>query len=142
MRVRSEVRSWNRYSLTVPGLATLAAVRLEHADVRRSKGWHLGPWNADLELSIGYATRGIDEPHVYSLVKEVYLVARGTAEIRVGSETVPLRPGDVLVVEPGEPHTFLSSSADYFHFVLHTPGVAADVAQAEKALVPRAALGL
>jgi quercetin dioxygenase-like cupin family protein len=48
-----------------------------------------------------------------------------------------LQAGDVLVVEPGEAHTFLESSDDYFHFVVHSPGLAGD-----KSAVPRERLGL
>ncbi len=62
----------------------------------------------------------IDEPHVHDQIWEVYLVARGLAEIRVDQQTVALEVGDGLVVEPGEAHTFLSSSPDYLHFVLHS----------------------
>jgi hypothetical protein len=45
---------------------------------------------------------------------------------RRGGETVQLGAGDMLVVEPGEAHIFLSSSGDYLHFVLHPPFVRAD----------------
>ena len=117
-------------------------MRLVHADTSVAKGWHLGAWNADLTMSIGYATEGVDDPHMHTQLQEVYLVARGTSELRVGTETVRLSAGDVLVVEPGEPHTFLSSSPDYFHFVVQTPGFQGEAAQAEKQLVPRSALGL
>jgi hypothetical protein len=32
----------------------------------------------------------------------------------------------VIVVEPGEVHTFAESTPDYFHFVLHCPPVRGD----------------
>jgi len=35
-------------------------------------------------------------------------------------------------VEPGEMHTFLASSPDYFHFVIQTPGLTGDEAAADK----------
>jgi mannose-6-phosphate isomerase-like protein (cupin superfamily) len=72
-----------------------------------------------MPVSIGYASAAIDEPHVHPTLTEVYLVARGTSQLRVGTETVGLGPGSVVIVEPGEPHTFLTSSPDYLHFVLH-----------------------
>ena len=53
-----------------------------------------------------------------------------------------LREGDALIVEPGEPHTFLGNSPDYLHFVVHSPGVAGETSRAEKKLVPRSDLGL
>jgi hypothetical protein len=48
----------------------------------------------------------------------------------------------MLVVEPGEAHTFLESSDDYFHFVVHSPGLAGEEARREKSPVPRGRLGL
>jgi mannose-6-phosphate isomerase-like protein (cupin superfamily) len=68
----------------------------------------------------------VDEPHVHSRITEVYLVARGSSSIRVEEETIELREGDALIIEPGEAHTFLGSSADYLHFVIHAPGLAGD----------------
>ena len=44
---------------------------------------------------------------------------------RAGRE-VPLAAGDMLVVEPGGPHTFLSSFSDYVHLVVQTPFVPGD----------------
>ena len=117
-------------------------MRVGRADPSVEKGWYVGPWNSDLTVSVGYASVGIDEPHVHSSVTEVYMVARGTSEMRVEQEKVALQAGDVIVVEPGEAHTFLSSSPDYFHFVVHVPGLSGDEVQTEKAAVPRSRLGL
>lgn len=116
-------------------------MRIERANVWNGKGWYLGPWSSSLPISVGYANLGVDEPHLHMQITEIYLVARGTSVIRVEQETIPLSAGDVLVVEPGEAHTFLESSADYFHFVLHTPGLAGEQARAEKINLPRERLG-
>jgi quercetin dioxygenase-like cupin family protein len=117
-------------------------MRFQKADLLMDKGWFAGPWNSDLGISIGFASRGVDEPHVHSLIREIYLVARGSSEIRVEGDTITLVPGDMLILDPGEAHTFLFSSPDYLHFVIHTPGLAGDAAQAEKSAVPRSRLGL
>jgi mannose-6-phosphate isomerase-like protein (cupin superfamily) len=117
-------------------------LRVERADAGVEKGWCVGPWNSGLAVSVGYANVGVDEPHVHSRITEIYLVARGTSRIRVERETVTLRAGDVIVVEPGEAHTFLSISPDYFHFVAHVPGLAGEEARAEKSSVRRSRLGL
>jgi len=93
-------------------------------------------------VSVGFATEGVDEPHVHSEVTEIYLVARGAASVRVEQATVELAEGDVLIVEPGEAHTFLASSPDYLHFVVHSPGLDGEAARLEKRAVPRARLGL
>ena len=117
-------------------------MRLEHTDSAVAKGWYAGPWNSELEISIGYANRGVDEPHRHTLITEIYLVARGTSSIRVDQQTFTLNAGDMLVLEPGEAHTFLSSSPDYLHFVIHTPGLQGEEARFEKTSVPRQQLGL
>jgi mannose-6-phosphate isomerase-like protein (cupin superfamily) len=57
---------------------------------------------------------------------EIYLIARGSSTAVVSGESVNLKAGDVLVVEPGEVHTFLNSSEDYLHFVVHAPYVQGD----------------
>jgi mannose-6-phosphate isomerase-like protein (cupin superfamily) len=110
-------------------------MRLERVDPNIAKGWYAGPWNSNLPVSIGYANTGIDEPHLHQQITEIYLVARGTAVLRVENQTVALSAGDLILIDPGEAHTFLSSSPDYFHFVLHTPGLAGEAAHADKILV-------
>lgn len=65
----------------------------------------------------------------------------GTSRIRVGTETVELSPGSVVIVDPGEPHTFLANSPDYLHFVLHIPPNGPEL-DARKVAVERSELGL
>lgn len=117
-------------------------MQIEWASPSTDKGWYAGPWNSGLPISVGYANAGVDEPHVHSRITEIYLIARGTAMMRIEKETVRLVPGDMLVVDAGEAHTFLQSSPDYFHFVIHAPGLAGNIARTEKASVPRSRLGL
>jgi uncharacterized protein YjlB len=116
-------------------------VRIYHAD-DAALGWYFGPWNTDAQISVGYANTGFDEPHLHTVPTEICLVARGTAQLRVEQQTLELAAGDVVAVEPGEAHTFLRSSPDYFHFVVHTPGVAGEAARAERQMVERSRLGL
>lgn len=68
----------------------------------------------------------MQDPHVHESMYEVYLVARGTSVAVVDGAHVRLDPGDVLVVEPGETHTFVESSEDYLHFVVQSPFVLGD----------------
>jgi len=117
-------------------------MNLRHLDLLPDKGWYTGPWDSTLEISVGYANAGVDEPHVHQRITEIYLVARGESEVRVEKQTVHLGAGDMLVIEPGEAHTFLSSSIGYLHFVIHTPGLAGAEARAEKTAVSRSRLGL
>jgi mannose-6-phosphate isomerase-like protein (cupin superfamily) len=117
-------------------------MNIRHFDPLLDKGWYTGPWDSNLDISVGYANAGIDEPHVHQRITEICLVARGESELRVEKQTVHLGEGDLLVIEPGEAHTFLSSSHGYLHFVIHTPGLSGDEAHAEKKAVPRSRLGL
>lgn len=93
---------------------------------KAAKGWFAGPWNSDLPIPVGWATQGIAERHVHRQMHEVYLVARGLSTAVVDGRETQLRAGDVLVVEPGEVHTFTWSSDDYLHFVIHAPFVQGD----------------
>jgi mannose-6-phosphate isomerase-like protein (cupin superfamily) len=68
----------------------------------------------------------VNEPHRHEEMSEVYLVARGESVAQVAGQELRLSVGDMLVVEPGEAHTFLSSSDDYLHFVVQAPFVGGD----------------
>lgn len=45
-----------------------------------------------------------------------------------GCKRVRLQAGDMLVVEPGERHTFIESAHDYLHFVVQAPFAPGDKA--------------
>jgi quercetin dioxygenase-like cupin family protein len=62
--------------------------------------------------------------------------------VRVEHETVRLNAGDVLVIEPGEAHSFAASSPEYLHFVVHLPALPEDEARADKVGVPRERFGI
>ena len=110
-------------------------MRLIHSNPAIEKGWYAGPWNANLPVSIGYANTGIDQPHLHLQVTEIYLIARGSAELRVNEQTLAVSAGVMILIQPGEAHTFLSSSQDYLHFVLHVPGLSEDAARTDKVLL-------
>lgn len=95
-------------------------------DKSPDKGWFVGPWNSPVPIPVGYANAGIDEPHHHAQMFEIYLVAQGTSTAVVNRQAIQLQAGDMLVVEPGETHTFSHSSSDYFHFVIQTPFIPGD----------------
>jgi len=92
-----------------------------NSDRKQSKGWFFGPWNSEVPVPVGYANSGVQEEHYHGRMFEIYLVAQGQSTIVVAGIELTLRQGDVLVVEPGEVHTFTASSEDYLHFVIHAP---------------------
>jgi mannose-6-phosphate isomerase-like protein (cupin superfamily) len=93
--------------------------------VTPAKGWYRDLLHCGLPL-IGFANQGVNEPHYHGKLYEVYLVARGSSTIVVEGTSLTLYAGDVIAIEPGETHTFIASTPDYFHFVLHCPPVAGD----------------
>ena len=99
-----------------------------HSSINKTnpKGWFYGPWNSELPIPVGYANEGIPVKHLHNQMFEVYLVAQGHSIAEVNGVQITLKAGDVLVVEPGEVHTFSASSPDYLHFVIQTPFVPDD----------------
>ncbi len=59
-------------------------------------------------------------------MNEVYLLAQGSSVMLIEAKEVVLKQGDAIAVEPSEVHTFISSTPDYLHFVIHTPFVKGD----------------
>src|SRR6478735_1545735 len=90
------------------------------------KGWFCGPWDSSVPVAVGWADRGVSQPHRHDQMTEIYLVARGASTAVVAGVAVRLTAGDMLAVEPGEAHTFTDSSADYLHFVVQAPFVRDD----------------
>ena len=117
-------------------------MRIEKPDPSRPKGWYAGPWDLALNIAIGYANEGVDDPHFHRRMTEVYFIARGSVAMRIEGQTVVACEGEAVIVEPGEAHTFLSNSPDYFHFIIQTPGLRGDAAREDKVAVPRSRLGL
>jgi mannose-6-phosphate isomerase-like protein (cupin superfamily) len=111
-------------------------MQIFHSDPTATKGWSVGPWNSGLPIAIGYANAGIDEFHYHRLTTEIYLVARGTAQLQVKDQIYEITAGEVVIIEPGEPHTFTSSSQDYFHFVVHASALSLTAEQAVKISPP------
>lgn len=96
-----------------------------HDAAQPAKGWYTDLFHPALP-AIGFANVGINAPHYHRELREVYLVARGRSTLLLDGQEITLAAGDVLVVEPGEVHTFLASTPDYFHFVLHCPRIQGD----------------
>lgn len=79
-------------------------------DKNEAKGWFIGPWNSKLDIPVGYANQGINEKHLHSKMFEIYLIAKGTSTMVIDNKEIKLKAGDMMVVEPGEIHTFINNS--------------------------------
>ena len=90
------------------------------------KGWFVGPWDSPVPTLVGYANQGISELHYHAEMFEVCMAARGTSVAIINDVEVGLKTGYMLVIEPGEIHTFAESPADHLHFVIQAPFVKGD----------------
>ena len=43
-------------------------------------------------------------PHYHEDMQEIFIILRGEAQIMVGQETIVLRPGDAVLIDPREVH--------------------------------------
>jgi mannose-6-phosphate isomerase-like protein (cupin superfamily)/N-acetylglutamate synthase-like GNAT family acetyltransferase len=57
-------------------------------------------------------------PHVHAGYDEVYYVLSGLGTITLGQETHPLRPGSVVVIPAGVPHSLEASAGEELEFVI------------------------
>ncbi len=90
-------------------------------------GTILGQWTfpegvtAPFESAWGWmGPHGKMEPHRHHTV-EVYIAQTGTAELRVGDETMQMEPGDVAVIPPDEEHTILTGDGEFLWLALWWP---------------------
>jgi len=90
------------------------------SDFSREDGWFLG--NACLGGPLQVAHRqGVfspSPPHLHPLGYEYFVVLEGNAELTVGDRTLRLQRGNIVVVEPGEPHSLQRQSADFSLLIL------------------------
>lgn len=54
-------------------------MRIEKADRAQAKGWYCGPWDSELEISLGYANQGVDEPHPHLRMRDPFYGPRRSA---------------------------------------------------------------
>lgn len=68
--------------------------------------WVCGHWNGSpVEIGIGHRSEvGDGEVWHHHFYREYYVMLDGAAELKVEEEVVELRPGTVVMVEPGENH--------------------------------------
>ncbi|MBT4498301.1 MAG: cupin domain-containing protein [Gemmatimonadetes bacterium] len=107
-------------------------MRIVQPDLNIDKGWFAGPWDSDLDISIGYANTAVNEPHYHRTMTEIYFFARGQVSMVVDGQEICFTEKSGVIIEPGEVHTFLSCSDDHYHFVIQTPGLQGEEARADK----------
>lgn len=58
------------------------------------------------------------EPHFHEDMTEVFLIIEGEVTMKVGEETVTVKRGDVVVVEPREVHTMTNPSSQVLEYIV------------------------
>ena len=67
-------------------------------------------------------------PHSHATSVEVYVVTRGACELTVNGERHEMRPGDVLLMEPGDVHALTNRGEEGFELlVFKTNASGADI---------------
>jgi mannose-6-phosphate isomerase-like protein (cupin superfamily) len=98
---------------TPPPLSLAAALALPIPERRRSAEAFL---DGDLEVRL-YAPKGHD-PQTPHDRDELYIVAAGHGQFRVGEEVAPAGPGDLLFAAARQAHRFEDFSADFAVWVV------------------------
>ena len=85
-----------------------------------------GPWNSGLAIAVSYSM-GVDEaPHYHREMREVCVVAAGSADLMVAGGVRRVEPGVAAIVEAGEVHAWRAAGPDFRMVVIHEPWAAGD----------------
>jgi mannose-6-phosphate isomerase-like protein (cupin superfamily) len=56
-------------------------------------------------------------PHYHPLAEEIYYILEGTGQMRLGTETQAVGPGDAIAIPPGQVHTITCTSTTLLKFL-------------------------
>jgi mannose-6-phosphate isomerase-like protein (cupin superfamily) len=97
-------------------------VRIYHKSAESGSGpaWICGHWNGSpIEIGMGLRSEvGSGEVRHHHPYREYFVVLEGAAELDVEGTQVALRPGMVVMVEPGERHMVMSVGEAGAHWVV------------------------
>lgn len=74
-----------------------------------------------ISLEVYRLGAGATDPQDPHTEDEVFYVVSGTAKIRIGEETYPVREGDIVFVESGVEHYFLDIEEDLITLIVFAP---------------------
>lgn len=74
-----------------------------------------------LSLEVYQLEAGATDPQTPHTEDEVYYVVSGRAKIRIGDDSHPVTPGDVVFVERGVEHRFLDIEEDLVTLIFFAP---------------------
>ena len=68
---------------------------------------------AEARLPVGASTT----PHYHPKTEEIYYILSGTGQMRIGSETSTIRPGDAIAIPPGQTHRITNTGPEPLIFL-------------------------
>ena len=91
------------------------------------EGWHLAEVGLPIQVGVKSGATPFGGRHLHKTMAEYFLLLKGNLRLRVNEEILEMKPGDLIVVEPGEAHEVLHASPDALLFLLMPPPVANDL---------------
>ena len=85
-----------------------------------------GPWNSPLAFAVSHQSGADAGPHYHRRMREVCILAAGSAEIMVMGRVYRVVQGAAVIVEPGEVHAWRDPTPDFHMVVIHEPYVEDD----------------
>lgn len=68
---------------------------------------------AEARLPAGAATT----PHFHPRTEEIYYILSGSGQMRLGSQSRPVGPGDAIAIPPGAAHQIVNTGRDVLRFL-------------------------
>ena len=92
----------------------------------QKEGWHLAEAGLPIQVGVKFGASPFGKRHLHKTMTEYFLLLEGELRLWVNEETMAMKKGDLLVVEPGEAHEIRDCSPDALLLLLMPPPVADD----------------
>lgn len=96
------------------------------AGLPEKEGWHLRDGGFPIQVGTKSGATPFSGPHLHKTMAEYFFLLEGEIRLRVNDETILVRRGDLVVVEPGEAHEVLHATSDARILLLMPPPVEND----------------
>ena len=94
--------------------------------VLHKEGWHLAEAGSPIQVGVKSAVTPFGGKHLHKTMAEYFLLLAGDLRLWVNGETLEVKKGDLVLVEPGEAHQVLQASPDALLLLLMPPPVEGD----------------
>lgn len=95
-------------------------------NVLNKEGWHITGTDLPIQLGVKFGNSSTGNAHLHKSMHEYFLVLLGEVKIKISNQVVTIQKGDLLIVNPGEPHEMISKSDDAYYILLMPKAVEDD----------------